>query len=505
MPSCQVHAIGQPPPRPHNPQFLTRSHPHAMYPALSLYIDGQFLQGGGRREQDVFNPATGQVIAKLPHATKEDLDLALSSAQRAFESWRKTSPMERSRILRKVAELARERAKDIGHGITLDQGKPLAESVGEVMACSEHAEWHAEECRRIYGRVIPARADGVRQLVLREPIGVCAAFSPWNFPFNQAIRKITAALGAGCTIVIKGPEDAPSAVVAIAQLFHDAGLPAGCLNVVWGVPPEVSEHLIRSPIVRKISFTGSVAVGKQLAGLAGSLMKRCTMELGGHAPVIVCDDAEVDIAADLMVSFKFRNAGQVCISPTRFYVQEGAYERFVARFLAKLSKVKVGDGLASDTRMGPLAQSRRVAAVASFIDDARERGATILAGGGALEGAGNFFAPTLIADLPEDSRLMTEEPFGPVAGLVRFKTVDEVLRRANSLPFGLASYVFTTNTKNASLLSNGLEAGMVSINHLGMALAETPFGGIKDSGYGSEGGAETFDGYLNTKFVTQLN
>jgi succinate-semialdehyde dehydrogenase/glutarate-semialdehyde dehydrogenase len=428
------------------------------YPALSLYIDGQFITGEGRKEQPVLNPATNQVIGQLPHATTEDLQRALNAAQRAFESWKKTSPLERSKILRKVAELARERSQDIGRNITLDQGKPLAEAVGEVVFCAEHAEWHAEECRRIYGRVIPARQDGVRQTVLREPIGVCAAFSPWNFPFNQAIRKITAALGAGCTIVIKGPEDAPSGVVAIAQLFHDAGLPPGC-----------------------------------------------TMELGGHAPVIVCDDADVEAAADMLVPFKFRNAGQVCISPTRFYVQEGAYDKFVARFLAKVEKVKVGDGLLKETRMGPLAQARRVAAIAGFIDDAHQRGATILAGGQALGGEGNFFAPTVVADLPEDSRLMTEEPFGPIAGIVRFKTVEEALQRANSLPFGLASYAFTGGTKNARLISEGLEAGMVSINHFGMALAETPFGGIKDSGYGSEGGLETFDGYLNTKFVTQLN
>ena len=475
-----------------------------MYPILSLYINGQFINADGRKEQDVLNPATNQVIGKLPHATREDLDAALASAERAFASWRKTSPMERSKVLRKVAELARARAQDIGRNITLDQGKPLAEAVGEVMACSEHAEWHAEECRRIYGRVIPSRVDGVRQIVLREPIGVCAAFSPWNFPFNQAIRKITAALGAGCTIILKGPEDAPSAVVAIAQLFHDAGLPAGCLNIVWGVPHEVSEHLMRSPIVRKISFTGSVAVGKQLAAVAGSLMKRCTMELGGHAPVIVCDDADIDVASSLLVAFKFRNAGQVCVSPTRFYVQEGAYEKFVAAFLTKTAALKVGDGLNADTRMGPLAQARRVAAVASFVEDARQQGATVLAGGMGLGGEGNFFAPTVIADLPDSSRLMTEEPFGPVAGMVRFKDLDEVIRRANSLPFGLAAYAFTTHTKTAQRISSNIDAGMITINHLGLALAETPFGGIKDSGYGSEGGTETFDGYLNTKFVTQL-
>ena len=476
-----------------------------MYPTLHLYIDGQFINADGRREQDVLNPATGAVIGKLPHASTEDLDHALSAAARAFEGWKKTSPLERSKVLRKVAELARERAQDIGRGMTLDQGKPLAESVGEVMFCAEHAEWHAEECRRIYGRVIPARQDRVRQLVLREPVGVCAAFSPWNFPFNQAIRKIAAAVGAGCTLVLKGPEDAPSAVVALARLFHDAGLPPGVLNLVWGVPHEVSDHLINSPIVRKISFTGSVGVGKLLAAKAASLMKRSTMELGGHAPVIVCDDADIDAAVKQLVPFKFRNAGQVCISPTRFYVQEGAYERFVAEFVTRTKALKVGDGLLPDTRMGPLAQRRRVGAVASFIDDAQTRGATVLVGGAPMPGSGNFFAPTVIADLPEDSRLMTEEPFGPVAGIVRFKSLDEALKRANSLSFGLASYAFTGSTKNSLAIANGLHAGMVSINHLGLALAETPFGGILDSGIGSEGGSETFDGYLNTKFVTQMN
>lgn len=477
-----------------------------MYPKLSLYIDGQFIGAEGRREQDVINPATGEVIGKLPHATREDLDRALAAAARAFESWKKTSPMERSKILRKVAELARERANDIGRGITMDMGKPLAESVAEVNACSEHAEWHAEECRRIYGRVIPARVDGVRQLVLREPVGVCAAFSPWNFPFNQAIRKISAAIGAGCTMILKGPEEAPSAVVALAQLFHDAGLPQGVLNIVWGVPAEVSEHLINSPIVRKITFTGSVGVGKMLAAKAAGLMKRSTMELGGHAPVIICDDADIDMAVKLLVPHKFRNAGQVCVSPTRFYVQEGAYERFVAEFVKKTQALKVGDGMQADTRMGPLAQARRVGALAGFIDDARERGATLLAGGAPIPGSGgSFFAPTVLADLPENSRFMTEEPFGPVAGIVRFKTLEEAIQRSNSLPFGLAAYAFTTSTKHAQMISSGIEAGMVSINHIGLGMAEAPFGGIKDSGMGSEGGTETFDGYLNTKFVTQLN
>jgi acyl-CoA reductase-like NAD-dependent aldehyde dehydrogenase len=476
------------------------------YPQLSLYIDGEFIPGGGgRKEQRIINPATDEVIGTLPHATQADLDRALAAAQRAFQTWRHSSVMDRSKILRKVAELARERSKDIGRHITMDMGKPMAEAVGEVRATSEHAEWHAEECRRIYGRIIPARTPGVRNLVLREPVGVVAAFSPWNFPFNQSIRKMSAAIAAGCTIIIKGPEDAPSAVVALAQCFHDAGLPKGVLNVVWGVPGEVSDYLIRSPIVRKVTFTGSVPVGKQLAGLAASLMKRSTMELGGHAPVIICDDADIDAAVKALVPFKFRNAGQVCISPTRFYVQDGVYDKFVDAFVAMTETLKVGDGLSEGTSMGPLAMKRRVGAVADFVDDAKSRGAKILTGGGVMAGAGSFFSPTVIADAPDDSRLMTDEPFGPVAGMIRFKSLDEALLRANALPYGLAGYAFTQSTKHSLAIQNGLEVGMLSMNHIALALAETPFGGVKDSGYGSEGGTETFDGYLNTKFITQMN
>jgi len=475
-----------------------------MYQDLALYIDGEFIQGGDRREQDVINPATQEVLGKLPHASRADLDRALAAAQRAFESWKKTSPLERSRILRKVAELARERAQDIGRNLTLDQGKPLAEAVAEIMTCSEHAEWHAEECRRIYGRVIPPRNPAVRQFVVREPVGVCAAFTPWNFPFNQAIRKVSAAVAAGCTIILKGPEDTPSAVVAMAQLFHDAGLPPGVLNIVWGVPSEISTYLIESPIVRKISFTGSVPVGKQLSALAGAHMKRTTMELGGHSPVLVFDDADVEPAAEMLARMKIRNAGQVCISPTRFYVQEKAYDKFVARFTDTIASIKVGDGLGKGVEMGPLAHERRLMAMETFLDDASQRGGRIVTGGSRMGEKGNFFSPAVVTDIPDDSMLMTEEPFGPIAPVTRFKTTEEVLKRANSLPFGLASYVFTNSLKTATAVSNGLEAGMVNINHFGVALAETPFGGVKDSGLGSEGGVETFDGYLVTKFITQI-
>jgi succinate-semialdehyde dehydrogenase / glutarate-semialdehyde dehydrogenase len=476
-----------------------------MYEDLCLYIDGEFIKGGGRREQDVFDPATGESIGKLPHATRDDLDRALTAAARAFETWRTVSPLEKSRVLRKVGDLTRERAKEIGRNITLDQGKPLAESVGEVLRCADHCDWHAEECRRIYGRVIPPRLPNVRQFVLREPVGVCAAFTPWNFPYNQAIRKIAAAIGAGCTIVLKGPEDTPSAVVAIARMFHEAGLAPGVLNVVWGVPSEVSEHLIRSSIVRKVSFTGSVPVGKQLAAMAGAHMKRVTMELGGHSPAIVCEDADIERAADMLATLKFSNAGQVCVSPNRFYVHEKAFDRFMARFIENTRKIKVGSGLEADTKMGPLAHERRIPAMAEFVEDATSRGGKIELGGSRIGSTGYFWSPTIITNMPDDSKVMTLEPFGPIAPCVPFKDLDDTIRRANSLPYGLSSYAFTTSTKNALRIQNGLESGVVNINHFGQALPESPFGGVKDSGIGSEGGTETFDGYLTTKFVTQMD
>ena len=474
-----------------------------MYEKLALYIDGRFIEAEGRRTEPVLNPATGEVLAQLPHATRDDLDQALAAAQRAFATWRHTSPLERSAILRKVGTLARERAEVIGRNITLDQGKPLAESVMEVKVCAEHADWHAEECRRIYGRIIPARRPDVHQYVVREPVGVCAAFTPWNFPFNQAIRKMVAALGAGCTLVLKGPETAPSAVIALARLFHDAGLPAGCLNVVWGVPHEISDYLIRSPIVRKVSFTGSTTVGKQLAALAGAHMKRGTWELGGHSPAIVFDDADVDMAATMLAKFKTRNAGQVCVSPSRFFVQSKVYDRFAAKFTEVMLGTKVGDGLEPETQMGPLAHARRLEAMEAFMADARVNGGEILTRGEKPAGRGNFFNPAVIVGLKDNAKLLNEEPFGPVAPLLRFDDADEVIRRANSLPYGLSSYVFTESMKRAHHAAAGLEAGMVNINHFGSALAETPFGGVKESGIGSEGGAETFDGYLVTKYVTQ--
>ncbi|MBB6262306.1 succinate-semialdehyde dehydrogenase/glutarate-semialdehyde dehydrogenase [Paenochrobactrum gallinarii] len=472
---------------------------------LQLLINGRWIgEEGGRKGEDVFNPADEQVLARLPHATRDDLDAALDAAQKAFRSWKKSSPMERSKIMRRAGDLIRERADEIARNMTLDQGKPFVEARGEIMACADLLDWHAEEGRRIYGRVIPARAENVRQLVVREPIGVCVAFTPWNFPANQAIRKIAAAIGSGCTLILKGPEETPSAVVALARAMQDAGLPDGCLNLVWGVPAEISSYLIASPITAKVSFTGSVPVGKQLASLASLHMKRSTMELGGHAPVLIFPDADVERAADIMAGSKIRNAGQVCVSPTRFYVHEKVQDQFLERFSANIAKVKVGNGLDADSQMGPLVNARRVEAIDGFVQEARGNGSTIMCGGERIGNRGHFYAPTVVFNPPEDSRLMTEEPFGPIAAVTSFKDTDDVLRRANSLPFGLASYVFTQSSKTVTQVSDGLESGMVTINHLGLALPETPFGGIKDSGYGSEGGTEAFDGYLITKFITQF-
>ncbi len=470
---------------------------------LALYIDGAFCGSSTGATGDVFNPATGQVIGKLPHAGRDDMDRALAAAQRGFEVWRKTTAHERGRVMRKAADLMRQRADAIAEAMTREQGKPLAEAKMEVLLAPEHIEWCAEEGRRLYGRVIPSRTPGVRQTVYREPVGPVAAFAPWNFPVNQSIRKIASALAAGCSIVIKCPEEAPSSCIEMVRCFHDAGLPAGVLNLLFGVPADISSYLIASPIIRKVSFTGSVPVGKHLAALAGQHMKRSTMELGGHAPVLVFDDADIELAAKVSAAGKFRNAGQVCVAPTRFYVQDRAYDGFVSRFSEITRALKVGDGMDASSQMGPLAASRRVDVMDGFVADARQRGANVAVGGERIGNAGYFFQPTVLTDVPDDARIMTEEPFGPIAPIVRFGDRDEVVRRANSLPFGLAAYYFTRSLDTASAVLDGLEVGMVSLNGAPLNSPETPFGGVKDSGYGSEGGTEGLDPYVTPKFFAQ--
>ena len=475
-----------------------------MYPSLELYIDGEFIGSHERECQEILNPATFEVLGNLPNATKDDLDRALSAANEAFQSWRHSSPMERSAILRRVAELARERSQLIARSITQDNGKPLAEAVAEVMNSAEHADWSAEECRRIYGRVIPSRNPAVRQLVVREAVGVCAAFTPWNFPLSQAMKKMVAAIGAGCTVILKGPEESPSAIVHMARLFHDAGLPPGVLNIVWGVPADISKYLIESPIVRKVAFTGSVPVGKQLASLAASHMKRISMELGGHSPVLVLDDADINHAATFLAHSKVRNAGQVCVSPSRFFIQEKVHDEFVEKFAKVIKSIKVGNGLMPDTQMGPLIHARRLSAVNALVEDATARGAELVSGGKRIGNKGNFYEPTVLTGVSDEAHVMRDEPFGPVASITKFIEPEEAVQRANSVPYGLASYVFTNSFQDSTFISNSLEVGMVNINHSGMAHPELPFGGVKDSGVGSEGGSEIFDSYLVTKMITQI-
>jgi len=474
-----------------------------MYPNVSLLIDGKWTQAAGGRSLEVLNPATGEVNGTVAHAGRADLDRALEAAEKGFHVWRKVSAFDRSKVMRKAANLLRERADEIARLMTLEQGKPLVEAKGETLAGADVIDWFAEEARRAYGRVVPARAEGIYQLVIKEPVGPVAAFTPWNFPINQVVRKLSAALATGCSIIVKAPEETPASPAELIRCFVDAGVPAGVVNLVYGVPAEISEYLIPHPVIRKISFTGSTAVGKHLAALAGAHMKRATMELGGHAPAIVFDDADIDTASKLLSANKFRNAGQVCISPTRFLIQEKVYEQFVDQFVGYAKKVKVGDGLAQGTTMGPLANTRRVAAMQSFIGDAVQHGANLRTGGNRIGNKGNFFEPTVLTDVPKDARVMSEEPFGPLAVIAPFHDFDEVVAEANRLPYGLAAYAYTRSAKTATAIASAVESGMMSINHHGLALPEVPFGGVKDSGYGSEGGSEAIEAYLVTKFVSQ--
>ncbi|MFY9895097.1 MAG: NAD-dependent succinate-semialdehyde dehydrogenase [Xanthobacteraceae bacterium] len=474
-----------------------------MYPNLELYIDGQWLNGDGRAGEDVINPATEKPLARLPHASTADLDRALDAAKKGFAVWRATSPSERAKIMRKAADLMRERHDAISKTLVQEQGKAYPEARAEVRTSADIIEWYAEEGRRAYGRIVPGPGKGLRQIVVQEPVGIVAAFTPWNFPTLTPARKIGGALAAGCSLILKASEETPGACLEMVRCFADAGLPAGVLNLVFGVPANISEHLIAKPDVRKISFTGSIPVGKHLAGLAAKGMKRATMELGGHSPVVVFADADPEKSADTIAAYKYRNAGQVCISPTRFYVQEPVYSRFLARFTEYAKSLKLGDGLEKGVTMGPLANARRIDAMDKFVNDAKDRGGKIVTGGARRGNQGYFYEPTVITDLPDDSMLMTQEPFGPLAPVVRFKTFDEVVERANSLPFGLAAYAFTGSAHTANLIGDALQSGMVGVNSINISTPETPFGGVKESGYGSEGGIEGLQAYLNTKFISQ--
>jgi len=474
-----------------------------MYPNLSLYINGEWTQGTSGRTESVINPATEEVLAELPHASQADLDAALAAAEDGFKLWSGKLPIERARVLKKIADGLRAKADELGRVMTLEQGKVFAEAKLEVMICAETFEWMAEEGKRVYGRVVPSRfGHNNRLMVIYEPVGPVAAFTPWNFPMLMPARKLAAALAAGCSAIIKPAEETPGCTIALAKVCEEAGLPAGVLNVVFGVPAEVSNYVVPHPTVRKITFTGSIPVGKHLAAMAAREMKKYTMELGGHAPVVIFDDVDVDKVAKVAAAGKFRNAGQVCVSPTRFYVHESIHDRFVQTFTDVSKALHVGNGLDESSQMGPLANPRRLDAMDDFVGDARDRGATIQTGGSRVGNQGFFFEPTVISDLDDDAKVMNDEPFGPLAPVARFSTMDEVIERANRLPVGLAAYAFTGSNKRAMALSDNLEAGLVGINSFNIAAPEAPFGGVKDSGVGREAGSEGLIEHFHAKLVS---
>ncbi|CAN5399125.1 NAD-dependent succinate-semialdehyde dehydrogenase [soil metagenome] len=470
---------------------------------LGLHIDGEWIGAGDRKTHDVVNPATGDVLGALPLATVDDLDRALDASARGYRIWRAKTADERGAILTIAARLLRERADRIATIATLEQGKPFAEAKGELAYTAALVDWYAAEAKRVYGRVLQ-RPPGSRSVVMKEPIGPAVAFCPWNFPILNPARKIAPALAAGCSMIVKPPEEAPGSAIEVVRCFIDAGLPNGVVSMVFGEPDMVSRHLIASPIIRKISFTGSVPVGKHLMKLAADGAKRTTMELGGHSPVLIFDDCDFEKTVPMLAAAKFRNAGQVCVSPTRFYVQEGIYEKFARAFVERVDKISLGSGLDATTGMGPLANPRRPDAIEAMVNDATGAGARLATGGERGAGAGFFYRPTVLLDVPVEARIMNDEPFGPVAMMRPFKTLDDAIEQANRLPFGLAAYCFTENGRRQLLLGDAIESGMIGINTVGMSAVDAPFGGVKESGHGSEDGPEGLDAFLVTKTIHQI-
>jgi len=471
------------------------------YPDLQLYIGGAWRKT--RADMPVVNPATEQEIGRLPRAGIADLDDALGAAEKGFRVWRRTAPSERAAVLRSAARLMRERIDTIAHAITLEHGKPLPEARLEVIRGCEFLEWDAGEAVRTYGRVIPS-AHGTRYIVHHQPVGTVAAFSPWNFPMSQPARKIGGAIASGCSIILKAAEETPAGALHIARALHDAGLPPGVLNLVFGDPAEISGYLIPQDQVRLVAFTGSTNVGRHLTTLASQHMTPVLMELGGHAPVIVCDDVDVRDAALMSANRKMRNAGQVCTSPTRFFVDEKVFDEFVEIFAARARALRVGDGMTPGVEMGPLANGRRVRALAELVEDATANGARLVTGGKRIDRPGYFFEPTVLADVPAGARVMGEEPFGPLAIVNPVGSLDEAIAQANAVPFGLAAYGFTHSAARADRMAEDVECGNFSINTLEASLPETPFGGVKSSGYGREGGSEGLHHYMAVKNVSHF-
>ncbi|TPN37838.1 NAD-dependent succinate-semialdehyde dehydrogenase [Mesorhizobium sp. B2-3-3] len=473
------------------------------YPQFGPIIGGQRLKAAGRQTIPVENPATLEVLNSLILATADDLDAALDCSARGFEVWRRTSALERGRVLRRAGQLLRERSDVIARTMTLEQGKVLAESKAEIAGVADIFDWCAEEGRRTYGRVIPAREDGQHFEVRREPIGPVAAFSAWNFPMNLPARKIANALAAGCSVILKPSEETPGTAFLLVQACLDAGVPGDVLSLVFGDPPKVSEHLIASPIIRKASITGSIAAGRAVGMLCGKYIKRCTLELGGHAAIGVFSDVDVAPVVAKLAATKFRNGGQVCVSPTRFYVQDKVYDQFVDRFTAFAKNLRVGNGLDPSSEMGPLANARQLASIEAVVADAAGKGATVATGGSRIGNVGHFYRPTVLVDVSENAFILSEEPFGPVAPIQRFSEAEEFVKKANSLEFGLASSVFSNNLAVTRYVSDRLEVGMLGVNEVGYGLAETPVCGVKASGHGHEGGIEGIADHMVTKFINE--
>ncbi|MDP9691339.1 UNVERIFIED_ORG: succinate-semialdehyde dehydrogenase/glutarate-semialdehyde dehydrogenase [Pseudomonas mohnii] len=472
---------------------------------LGLYIDGQWRAGEGRRTLPVVNPATEEVLAHLPLASEQDIADALASAQEGFDIWRTVSAWDRQLVMNRAADLIQVRRENLAHVLTLENGKPLADARGEIDRVVETIKWCAEEGKRAYGRLLPPRQPELVQTTVKRPIGPVAAFAPWNFPAVLVARKVAAALAAGCSVVVKPAEETPGVCVGVIRAFIDAGLPKGVINMLFGEPSQVSDRLIASSITRKVSFTGSVSVGRLLSTLAAKQLKPVTMELGGHSPVVVFDDVDVQAVARACAGFKFRNAGQVCVSASRFFVHERVYEEFTRHFVEFANAVKVGNGLEAGISMGPLANARRLESTMDLVADAKARGATVAAGGSRMFDRGYFFQPTVLTDLDPLSRILHEEPFCPVAPIMPFSDFDEVMQRANGVDFGLAAYAFTHSIKRAAAVCEGFDAGWIGINSFTPALADAPISGTKQSGIGHEGGPEGLDAYLQTRFISQAS
>jgi succinate-semialdehyde dehydrogenase/glutarate-semialdehyde dehydrogenase len=470
------------------------------YPKLHMIIDGEQVAGGGRRTFDVVNPVTGETLAELPLADASDLDRALETAQRGFAIWRRSNPQERAAVLQGAARLMLERADDMARIATMEQGKPFAEARIELMMNVGLFNFYAGEVHRLYGREL-VRPVGQRSVVRWEPVGPVAAFAPWNFPLGNPGRKLGAAVASGCSIILKCAEETPASALGVLQCLIDAGLPKEVAQAVFGVPDEVSRHLLGSPIIRKLSFTGSTVVGKHLVKLAADNMIRTTMELGGHGAVLVFDDVDVDHVLATAAPGKTRNAGQVCVSPTRFIVQENVFEKFRDGMAARLAATKVGDGLVEGTQMGPMANPRRPEAMERFVADARAAGAKVDTGGERIGNQGYFFQPTVLSEIPLSATVMNEEPFGPMALINPYRTEADMIAEANRLPYGLAAYSWTNDVQRQRRLAAEIETGMLGINTHMIGGADAPFGGVKWSGHGSEDGPEGVRAFMVVKAV----